>query len=949
MGQASSLDDPKLQAVVQKLSKLEVKDLEAVFLELSTQSDGGQSVIRQPTWLNRDKFAEVFGTNELVVEQLFEAFDKDKNGLVDMQEFISGMALCLHGSIKDKCSLLFKVFNLDGDNGVSPDELSTILTSCLQSAHSLLRQTLKSERLSFSEEELNDQTGEAMMVSVVVDKLVKDAFNKCDVSGNGKLEVDEFTRWIYKNPKLVNNLFVLQCPKPSKPSMSSQYSVIQDINEGNSVSQEESLEGDVFDDPYEEIESLTDQPEQLSMEDTTNDKTTTKLQSLFGQQSGTGSGDESFFDTLGSSNPSQEVSLPRPQSDQCLSQHFQESTQLHAGTSETNISSLPPSKHLLHLDNTSDSLQSIALSRDSLLTEDINHETASSSEQATYSHEGIIELNQPDVSQSTETNNISKEEGDILNKAPKTENDILNIGEQEERDDLNNDTEEEGDDKLWHPLQTPRSDTAYESIEDEEENKTPADNVNKQQQEESSGYIDNLGDKNIEVAVEASPIELDVSMNDSTRRMVSYWQPSHTTEQQLHMASLGNTIDQKYLTYPSVLIEGLMGDPIKDLVTKYLGEQEASKRLFPTPDSVEMNENGLKQLLNAGCWRGAIDFTAKYLSAHGQGLNESQITSSPLKRSMMTPSLIQIWFVRIALLVKMRMFSLAEAELNAFNEFDGPDLYYEFYPHLYAGKKGNIVPFSFRLLFAELPQHNGRPNLALDRLYTLQRKVQRVILNLSQGLMEDGSKNENLNEEELKESCELWNLRMVRLQYSLGNCFLGMKEYNLAAKLFESIIVLEPKKKVSIVSAIGRIYLQLGDIKTASKYFTQLESITEEDTKLESIKAMNSGYLELAKSNYDVSYKNFMTSLQLDPQNIACCNNAAVCLLFLGRVKEASNILERMVWESPLRSLHEDILFNLNTVYELETSRTLQKKYKLLDLVSMNKGDGFFTQCLKLS
>ncbi len=35
-----------------------------------------------------------------------------QNEVVDLDEFLVGMALCLHGSIKDKCQLLFKMFNL---------------------------------------------------------------------------------------------------------------------------------------------------------------------------------------------------------------------------------------------------------------------------------------------------------------------------------------------------------------------------------------------------------------------------------------------------------------------------------------------------------------------------------------------------------------------------------------------------------------------------------------------------------------------------------------------------------------------------------------------------------------------------------------------------------------------------------------------------------------------
>lgn len=41
---------------------------------------------------------------------------------------------------------------------------------------------------------------------------------------------------------------------------------------------------------------------------------------------------------------------------------------------------------------------------------------------------------------------------------------------------------------------------------------------------------------------------------------------------------------------------------------------------------------------------------------------------------------------------------------------------------------------------AELPQHSGKPNEALDRLYSLQRTCKAVLKNLANGLDEDGSK-----------------------------------------------------------------------------------------------------------------------------------------------------------------------------------------------------------------
>lgn len=35
-----------------------------------------------------------------------------QSGTIDLEEFIGGIALCLHGKVKDKCRLLFHIFNL---------------------------------------------------------------------------------------------------------------------------------------------------------------------------------------------------------------------------------------------------------------------------------------------------------------------------------------------------------------------------------------------------------------------------------------------------------------------------------------------------------------------------------------------------------------------------------------------------------------------------------------------------------------------------------------------------------------------------------------------------------------------------------------------------------------------------------------------------------------------
>ena len=53
--------------------------------------------------------------------------------------------------------------------------------------------------------------------------------------------------------------------------------------------------------------------------------------------------------------------------------------------------------------------------------------------------------------------------------------------------------------------------------------------------------------------------------------------------------------------------------------------------------------------------------------------------------------MFQLWFCRIALFIKLRLYTHAENECQAFGNLDRPDLYYEYYPEVYPGRRGGYT------------------------------------------------------------------------------------------------------------------------------------------------------------------------------------------------------------------------------------------------------------------
>ncbi|XP_075717260.1 trafficking protein particle complex subunit 12 isoform X1 [Rhinoderma darwinii] len=365
-------------------------------------------------------------------------------------------------------------------------------------------------------------------------------------------------------------------------------------------------------------------------------------------------------------------------------------------------------------------------------------------------------------------------------------------------------------------------------------------------------------------------------------------------------------------------------------------------------DKEKLTMPGLKfdNIQNSKNWRAAVDLSGRLLNSHGQGYGKS---GQPTNH---TTDSLQLWFLRLSLLVKLGLFQNAEMEFEPFKILDQPDLYYEYYPHVYPGRRGSIVPFSMRILHAELRQYLGCPQESLDRLHNMKITCLKILDHLEKGFAEDGSMITMTNSNR-QASVQLWRSRLGRVMYSMANCLLMMKDYVLAVDAYHTVIKYYPEQEPQLLSGIGRIFLQIGDIKTAEKYFQDVEKVIQnlankDETHNKMMVLMNRAFLHLGQNNFSEAHKFFAEVLKLDPTNTVANNNAAVCLLYLGKLKDSLRHLEGLVQQDPKHYLHESVLFNLTTMYELESSRSMQKKQALLEAVAVKEGDSFNTQCLKL-
>uniref|UniRef100_A0A182PU89 Uncharacterized protein n=1 Tax=Anopheles epiroticus TaxID=199890 RepID=A0A182PU89_9DIPT len=413
------------------------------------------------------------------------------------------------------------------------------------------------------------------------------------------------------------------------------------------------------------------------------------------------------------------------------------------------------------------------------------------------------------------------------------------------------------------------------------------------------------------LANSAADVQSQPNIPDSVRDL---WEPPKQTVP-------GTIPSTNNLTMPGVSVATDLTDPVQDAVGLLVDANEAQQRKLLLPDNVTQDERGLRELIENGCFRSAVNLTARLLTIKQQGFGHA---GHPVKHS---PNSLQLWFTRLALLVKLGQYEIARVEAEPFGALNNPDVFYEFYhPDMHADRKGSMAPFSFRLLLAELPIYLGAPRVALDRLTDLLAVVNQI--------------RSYYERTAAKEALGFWTARETRVLHSIVNCALAVKDFGLVEQLMERLVVgaAANLQKRILLSAWGRIRLQCGDMFGAERKFSEARRLKEEQSS-EVPDLIDRGLLAVAQNDFQSAFELFEKASAAAPSSTMLYNNMGVCLLYSGKLKEAIKLYEGAIQRNTKSCLNESLLVNLSTLYELESNHAKEKKINLLKLVNRHRAD----------
>jgi serine/threonine-protein phosphatase 2B regulatory subunit len=153
--------------------------------------------------LTREQFRHMFNVDEDSLDILFEAFDIDHSGTLELSEMISGLSFFCRGSVEEKLKFLFDNHDADQSGFLEHSEI-------LPMFQKLAAQLVRLEDSAKRRGSWHEKKGEIEMLDPdAIAQMANEFQTVSDLDGDGQISYDEFETFMETNELMKKFLTVM--------------------------------------------------------------------------------------------------------------------------------------------------------------------------------------------------------------------------------------------------------------------------------------------------------------------------------------------------------------------------------------------------------------------------------------------------------------------------------------------------------------------------------------------------------------------------------------------------------------------------------------------------------------------------------------------------------------------------------------------------------------------
>jgi len=143
--------------------------------------------------ISKSKFIAVMAEHGVADEEfagaIFDSFDNDGNGSIDIDEYMALMGVTFGGTVEDKLEASFNMFDKDGDGELDRDEIEQMV---LMATRVVVRKQYNAGKARNKRATGSTEVDIPPELHAKIKEIINEIFDKVDKDGNGKLSREEF-------------------------------------------------------------------------------------------------------------------------------------------------------------------------------------------------------------------------------------------------------------------------------------------------------------------------------------------------------------------------------------------------------------------------------------------------------------------------------------------------------------------------------------------------------------------------------------------------------------------------------------------------------------------------------------------------------------------------------------------------------------------------------------